>query len=217
MSLIPEDEQEHLRELFKDKLSNSVKLLLFTSSQGPCEYCGVAQELVKEVSGLSGGVVSYEVRSLEGDRLARDYGVSLAPTLVLLGDKDYRVRFVGLPAGYEFGALIDDIIDVSRRSSRLSPSTKSALDRIKEEVEIKVFVTPSCPYCPKAVRLAHMFAMENNNIWGYMIEALEFPDLANKYNVMSVPHVVINDSYYFVGAYPEPLFLQHVLRAVGLK
>lgn len=56
--------------------------------------------------------------------------------------------------------------------------------------------------------------MENDNIVGDMIEAIEFPELANKYGVMSVPHIVVNDEYEFIGAYPEPQFLQQIIKAL---
>ncbi|MGC8613671.1 MAG: thioredoxin family protein, partial [Conexivisphaera sp.] len=52
-------------------------------------------------------------------------------------------------------------------------------------------------------------------IRGIMVEAMEFPSLAEKYEVMSVPHIVINDSYTFIGALPEPMFLEHVMRAAS--
>ncbi|MEM4705376.1 MAG: thioredoxin family protein, partial [Candidatus Nitrosocaldus sp.] len=71
-----------------------------------------------------------------------------------------------------------------------------------------------CPDCPKMVRLAHQFAMESDYITAHMIESIEFPQLANRYNVMAVPKVVINDRIEFEGAVPEPYFAQYVLAAL---
>jgi predicted DsbA family dithiol-disulfide isomerase len=59
-----------------------------------------------------------------------------------------------------------------------------------------------------------MFALENENVVGDMIESLEFPHLANKYNVMAVPKVVINEVLAFEGAVPEHIFLEYVLHAL---
>ena len=68
---------------------------------------------------------------------------------------------------------------------------------------IQVFVTPTCPYCPQAVNLAHRLAVENDLITADMVEVTEFPHLATKYHVMGVPRTVISDMIHFDGAVPE--------------
>lgn len=214
MGLISKEDKEYIREVFSSKLVNPVTIMVFISEKSPCEYCKDTIELVNEVSSLS-DKLSVEVYMLEDDdKIARTYRIDKVPAIIFKGEKVYNMRFFGIPSGYEFGTFIDDIIDISKGSSRLSPPTKSKLKEINEKVHIQVFVTPTCPYCPRAVRLAHQFAMENDNIIGDMIEAMEFPELANKYGVMSVPHIVINEKFEFIGAYPEPQFLQQVLRAL---
>ncbi|MEM2268296.1 MAG: thioredoxin family protein, partial [Thermoplasmata archaeon] len=87
------------------------------------------------------------------------------------------------------------------------------LDQIDSPIRIQVFVTPTCPYCPKAVRVAHKFAQYNENVIGEMIESIEFPDWADKFGVSSVPHIVINEDVQFVGAYPEENFIEFVMEA----
>jgi len=213
MSLISEEDKGYIREVFSSKLTNPVTIIVFITESGACEYCKDTVRLANEVASLS-DKVDVEVYSLEKDvEKAKEYGIDKAPAITFKGDRIYNVRFFGIPAGYEFSAFIDDIIDISRRGTRLSPMTKSKLKEIRERIHIQVFVTPTCPYCPRAVRLAHQFAMENDNIVGEMVEAMEFPELANKYGVMSVPHIVINDEFEFIGAYPEPQFLQQIFRA----
>ena len=80
-----------------------------------------------------------------------------------------------------------------------------------------VFVTPTCPYCPIAVRASHRFAILNKNIYGDMIEALEFNKLADKYGVFAVPKIVINDKVEFEGAMPDSFLLSKILEALGRK
>ncbi|MGC8556138.1 MAG: protein disulfide oxidoreductase [Conexivisphaera sp.] len=215
MTLIPEREQEYIRDVFKEKLKGPVVLEAYLSKGGECVYCGEALELVKELSELGNGLVSYEAHYVEDEpRIFEENRVLGPPTIrVRAPGAPYYAAFSGLPAGYEFGALLEDILDASRGSPRLSPTTVEKLRSVDRELEIMVFVTPTCPYCPRAVRMAHMFAMANPRIRGVMVEALEFPELAEKHSVMSVPHIVINDSYTFIGALPEPMFLEHVLRA----
>lgn len=214
MGLISEEDRSYIKEVFASKLVNPATIMVFISEKTSCEYCKDTVELVNEVASLS-EKLNAEVYTLEGNaEVAKTYRIDKVPAITFRGEKVYNMRFFGIPSGYEFSAFIDDIIDVSRRSSRLSPPTKSKLKEIDKNVHIQVFVTPTCPYCPRAVRLAHQFAMENDNIIGDMVEAMEFPELANKYGVMSVPHIIINEEFEFIGAYPESQFLQQVFRAL---
>ena len=62
--------------------------------------------------------------------------------------------------------------------------------------------------------MAHRLALANPNITADMVEATEFPELANKYNVRGVPRVVINDESHFEGALPEEMYVDEILKAV---
>ena len=77
-------------------------------------------------------------------------------------------------------------------------------------------MTPTCPYCTQAVRLAHKFAIESDLITADMVEAIEFPHLSNRYGVHGVPRTVINEEFHQEGAAPEPLVLAKLLEAAGL-
>lgn len=68
-----------------------------------------------------------------------------------------------------------------------------------------------------AARLAHKMAVETPHIKADVIEATEFPHLAQKYRVMGVPKVVINEKIQFMGATPESRYLQEVLRALEVQ
>lgn len=150
---------------------------------------------------------------LKDKNKAEELEIDKIPAIAVLGGKDYGIRFYGVPAGFEYTTLIEDIIMVSNKSTNLSKGTKEALALIKESIKIQVFVTLTCPYCPKAVSLAHQFAFENDRIKGEMIEATEFPQLTQKYAVMAVPKVVINEVAEFTGALPEDAFLNQILVA----
>ena len=123
----------------------------------------------------------------------KEYGIHSFPTILLHGDKEYKIIFTGIPSGYEFGSLVEDILDISARKVTLKKENLEKIMKIDKPIHIQVFVTPTCPYCPSAVRLAHKAAMANPNITGEMIEATEFPLLAQKYYIMGVPKTVIND------------------------
>lgn len=214
MPILHEHDRRAVRSRLEGKLEKKVTMNVFTQ-EFECQYCREMRELTEELAELADGKIKVNVYDFEKDaKLAANWRVDKIPALLIHGEKEYNVRFFGLPAGYEFMALLDDLIDVSRGYSRLSPAVREKVREIDKPVHIQVFVTPTCPYCPRAVRTAHQMAIENERVTADMVEAIEFPHLANKYDVMAVPKVVINDKIMFEGALPEQHFLEHVLMAL---
>ncbi|MDJ0270257.1 MAG: thioredoxin family protein [Aigarchaeota archaeon] len=213
MVVLREKEKNIVRSKFEKELVDNVRLVVFTQ-EFECEYCNMTRELVEELAALT-DKIKVEIYDFEKDsEKARRWGVDKVPALLIFGKRENGIRYFGIPSGYEFASLLEDIVDVSRGGSRLSQATKEKLKSVTKPVHIQVFVTPTCPYCPGAVRIAHQMALENENIVADMIESLEFPYLANRYQVMAVPKVVINDVISFEGALPEAHFLEHVMLAV---
>ena len=212
MAFLDEGLRHQLQNEFRT-LSQPVKLVVFTDERA-CDYCRETRQLAEEITSLSDklSAETYDLRR-DADQVG-EFRIDKAPAIVVINGKDYGIRYFGIPSGYEFGSLIEDILDVSRGDSGLKPETKAALTKITEPVHFQVFVTPTCPYCPGAVRLAHRMAMENDLIRADMVEASEFPQLSNRYNVMAVPRTVINDDHYFEGALPEAAFLAATLQAL---
>lgn len=212
MALLQDKDREYLKNEFL-KLKNDVKLILFTQEQD-CTYCNDEKMLVDELASLSSKIkveqYDYAAQSDKKDH----YKIDKFPALIIEGAKDYGIRYYGIPAGYEFASVIEDIMDVSEGVTNLSENSKTKLKTINKPVRIQVFVTPSCPYCPKAVRTAHKIAIENEFVTADMVEATEFPDVSNKYSVQSVPKTVVNDNVEFVGALPEDQFIDSVLSAL---
>ncbi len=205
---------EEVRKMFRN-LEGSVTLRFFKPS-GECRFCEDTEKIVEILSSLS-DKISYEIHE-EGSSLANKFNVDMFPALLVHGEREYNIRFFGIPAGYEFGALIEDIIDVSRGKPSINENLAKIVEKIGRRVRIMVFVTPTCPYCPLAVRAAHKLAMINPLIAGDMIEALEFEELANRYSVYAVPKNVIKvngeDALEFEGAAPDPYFIAQIFKAL---
>lgn len=214
MPMISERDKEQIKKMFAGKLSNSVTLVNFTQ-EFECQYCKENREIVEELATLSDKISVETYDFLKDQAKAKQLGVDKIPATVVLGERDYHVKYYGVPGGYEFTSLIDDIIDASQGTTRLSESTRQKLKTIDKPVHIQVFITPTCPYCPAAVRTAHQFAMENQLIRADMIESMEFPELSNRYSVMAVPKIVINENVEFEGAMPEQIFLSKVEEALS--
>jgi glutaredoxin-like protein len=123
----------------------------------------------------------------------------------------HPIKFYGIPSGYEFTTLMEDIVDLSNGKTDLPAEVVNDLKKVTWPVHIQVFITPTCPYCPAAVRTAHRFALLNENIRADMIEAIEFPHLAQKYQVRGVPRSVINETLRVDGAVSESKYLEQIL------
>ncbi len=217
MSLLQEADQKHLREQF-EALETPVKLVMFTQEM-ECQYCRETRQISEEVASLSDNI-SVEVYDFVRDQeIVEQYNINKIPAIAVVrgGEqpKDYGIRLYGIPSGYEFSSLIENIMMVSSGESGLSAETKAWVQGLEEPVHMQVFVTPTCPYCPQAVIMAHQLAMESDLITADMVEAIEFPDLSNKYHVQGVPRTVINDNFYMEGAAPEPMLLGKLQEAVA--
>ena len=214
MSLIPEEHKEHVRSELEEKLEKPVTIVMFTQ-EIECQSCAQTRRLLTEFAALS-NKISLEVYDFVADAAkAKEYGVDKVPAIIVLGEKDYGVRFYGLPYGYEFQTFLEGVISVSTGKTDLSEETKKKLKEIKKPVRIQVFVTLTCPYCPMVASLAYKFATENDMVKADVVEVSEFPHLGVKYAIMGVPKTVINEKTEFVGAFPEDLFLEHIILAAA--
>lgn len=210
--MIPEAHKKPLEEELKEKLEKPVKIVVFTQ-EVECPYCAQTRSLVEELAALN-SKIAVEVYDFVADSSkAQEYGVDKLPAVAIMGEKDYGIRFYGMPYGYELQTLLDAIITVSKGKTDLSERVREKLKTIKVPVHIQVFVTLTCPYCSVAAVLAYKFAMENDFIRADVVEVSEFPHVGLKYGVMGVPKTVINERVEFIGAVPEEIFLEHVLLA----
>lgn len=219
--LLDDSISKQVREIFQ-QIDQPVEVLFFGQKED-CQYCGETRQLVEEVTALS-DQLSVKTYDLDADiTLAQQYGVDKAPMLVMLAKNgaesvDYGIRYSGIPSGHEFSSLIHDLIRISKRDSGLSQQTRDLLKDVKEPVHMMVFVTPTCPYCPQAVLLAHQMAQESPYVTAEMVEATEFPELSNRYNVSGVPQTTINfGAGTVVGAVPETHLIAEIQRALGNK
>ena len=213
MGLIKEAQQKQLKEVFEG-LDGEVKLIVFTQEM-ECQYCEQNRELMEDVAALS-DKISVEVHDFVSDKdEVEKYQIDKIPATVVEGSKDYGIRFFGIPAGYEFTSLVNSIMSVSKGETDLSEETKKALGELKAPIHIQVYITLTCPYCPIAVEMAHKLAIESDLVKADMVEASEFPHLTQKYSVMAVPRVIINEDTQVEGALPEEDFVENVMKAAS--
>src|SRR5215213_6920483 len=147
-------------------LTHDVTLLFFTQTIGAPDTILIARQVVDEVASLSDRISVEEVNLVLDRERSAGFGIDRIPAIVLLRDgADTRMRFLGAPAGYEFSSLVESIALAGSDDSGLSDDSKQVIaENAKTPIEIRVFVTPTCPHCPRAVTLAHRMAVESPNI-----------------------------------------------------
>ncbi len=213
MSLLNQQVAEHVKQELA-YLAGPVRLVTFTQEFG-CDYCTETRQLAEEVAQLS-DQLTVEVYDFVADKeKAEELSIDKIPAIAAIGVEDYGVRFYGIPSGYEFTSLLHAIKLVAAGKPELSAGTLKELARITEPVHMQVFITPTCPYCPQSVVLAHQMAVASPMVRADMVEAQEFPHLSNKYQVMGVPRTVINETTHLEGAAPESMVMDKLREALN--
>lgn len=214
MAILSDQNRADVREHF-DGMNGDVTITLFTSDD--CQFCEDAVELNRELADLS-DQITFEVHDLDSEaaRAIEADRHGGGPVTVLTDGDVEGVQYFGIPSGQEFGTYVRDIVTVATGETGLDEGIRAGLAEIDEPVNIKVFVTPTCPHCPRAVETAHRFAIENPHVTAEMIQSQEFMALAQEFGVRGVPQITVNDGAgQFVGAQPEGQFLDQVKQALA--
>lgn len=196
--MFTEEIKQQLRDILAT-LKDDVQIRFL--SDGKCPSCADAKEFIETLVSLSDKLHLEQIDHAE-----------LVPAFELTATAypDVSIRFHGIPGGHEINSFLQTIIELSTQASELPEDMLKRLKNIDRPTDIKVFVTLGCPHCPGAVSKAHRLAMENPLIKSQMIEAQTFYELSEKYNVSSVPKVVINETFEFVGNQPIEKFLEGI-------
>jgi glutaredoxin-like protein len=213
MALLDDDITRNVKEMLAD-LPGTVTLTVFTDDQH-CDYCKEIVQLVNEVAATSDSVSVQQFEIHRDSEQAQALNIERAPAIAILGARDYGLRFYGIPSGYEFSTLLHAIQRAASGQSELDSATKSYLASLSKPVDYQVFVTPTCPYCPRSAVLAMEMAVESPMVFANVVESAEFPNLANQFSVMGVPLTVINGTERVEGAAPPNMIVDAIRKAVA--
>lgn len=213
MALLNDEIVRNVTEMLSD-LTNDVRLVVFTTKNG-CEYCKEIVQLAEEVAATSAKLTAEVYDFDKAPDKAKAFNITMAPAIAIVGQRDYGLRYYGIPSGHEFSTLLYGIQRASLGRSDLDPQTMNFLGGLNEPVNIQVFVTPTCPYCPRAAILAYEMAVASDKVVADVVESMEFPDLANHFNVMGVPLSVVNGKERVEGAAPPPMIVNAIRAALS--
>jgi|SRR6516225_617548 alkyl hydroperoxide reductase subunit AhpF len=150
MALLSPETQAEIKKIFEE-LAGDVRLLLFTQRDSPliipgqdCPSCKDTRTLLEEVAALSEKLHLEVYEGPADSEIAREHGINRLPALIMTAEGVRgKVRYFGLPSGYEFSVLLGSLVDVSKAETDLSEDTMNVLDALDKDLHFQVFVTPT--------------------------------------------------------------------------
>lgn len=205
---IPEESRSYLAQLFKG-LKAPVELRLFSKKGVNEEFTGFTRKFIVDLARLSDKITLAEADADSPE--AKERGATESPTILVAPDR-FDIRFTGAPAGEEGRSFIETIALCSLGTSGLRQTSRDLLAKLTEKRQVRVFVSPTCPYCPGQVVNAVRAAIERPELVSVQtVEISENRDLAQRFNVGSVPHTVIDDTLSVLGLEPEERFIAELV------
>lgn len=218
-ALIQDQQKAQLKRTFRKDLKADVELRLFTQRPSPiavpgreCRYCVETQQMMEELVDLSPKLHLETVDVYAQPDLAKDEAITRVPAIAFGEKGKARLRYFGIPMGYQLSVIVENIKTISRGVSPLSIATRKGLRAINQPVHIQVFVIPTDTDCPGVARLAHALALENEYITADVVEIQEFQALAQQYGIKSVPMTVVNEFTQIAGLVSEQEFVEKILQ-----
>ena len=200
---------KQLRQTF-DRMPREIPLYLFVSPGQDDVFVQASRQIIRAFRELT-PKISVKEYSL-GHELATQWGVDSSPTLLIDPDH-YNIRWLGAPMGEEGRSFLEAMILIGMGKSGMSDQSLGVVKQIDTPRHLKVFVSPTCPYCPQQVVNGLRAAIEQpDHISLEVIDIQSRPDLAEKYEAHSVPQAYANDVLIGQGAQQEEVFMSSLLK-----
>ena len=187
------------------KMPNDIPLLLFTEKGREDVFAQANRQVIRAFRELTDKITLREY-DLNHD-LARKYNVSVAPTLVIAPDR-YHIQWIGAPMGEEARTFLELLMLVGSGNSNASDQSLKVLERIEDPRQVKVFISPSCPYCPQQAVNGVKAAVARPDLVSLELVDIQCrPDIAQQYGAHSVPMAFANETLIGQGAQAEEVFM----------
>ncbi len=211
MSMFDEETREALIELFNSFPKKVTNYLVVAHSKSECETCSEAEKLARELMGLARDKLEFKIIHRDSEE-ARKLKPRYVPAWIF-ESPNYNVRYYGLPAGQEFPPFIYLQQYIATGRVKLPKNIVDEAKSIETDLNVKIFVTPECPYCPLVVDALNQVGLVNGRVLVETIEAVELPWEADKYRVFYVPAIIISDVERIDGYVPPDVLIKILKRA----
>jgi thioredoxin reductase (NADPH) len=193
-----------LEKLFQN-MPNQIPLFLFTEPGVNEPFISGARQVIRLIREMTSQVT---LREFGLDHaLAKKWKATSSPT-ILFDPEHFQIRWLGAPVGEEGKTFVAALQMMGFRATGLSQDSLKILQKIREPRALKIFVSPTCPYCPQQAVNAFKAAVEKPDLISLeIIDIQANPDLARQYGAQSVPQTFADGKRIAMGAQPEELFL----------
>ena len=200
---------KQLRQTF-EKMPNDIPLYLFVGHEQDDVFVQACRQVIRAFRELTPRITVKEFYL--DHEMAAKWHVESSPTLLIDPDK-YNIRWMGAPMGEEGRSFLEAMILVGMGESGLSDQSRPVVQRIDSPRDVKIFVSPTCPYCPQQVVNGLKAAIEAPQ-WVSLeiVDIQSRPDLAERYGAHSVPQAFANDVLIGQGAQQEEVFMSSLLK-----
>ncbi len=197
-------------------MSKPVRLVLFMSDTG-CEACPDMLELARAIKGKF-DKIALETYDLIMDRDKSElYGVKFVPSLVVQGGDGKVVKFYGMIEDVFLDILLSTIDAISHGKIWFPHDVERALTHLTNDVSVRVFVDSDCVQCRPVAETAIGLGLESKLISTSIFVASDFPELVKRYNITELPKTIFGENLHLDGHVTEPVFLEMIFQAEGLK
>lgn len=182
--LLSEDMKAQLRTLFERMQGNAILKLYLDKREISRELESYMRELASISNNLAVDVADVNASS------------DFAPCVKVccVDGTETGLAFHGVPGGHEFSSFVLGIYNAIGPGQPIDEKTRERIGAISKPTDIKVLVSLSCTMCPDTVVSAQHIAAKNKNITAEIYDIHHFEKIRQKYNVMSVPCILINDT-----------------------
>jgi len=203
--MFSDSERQALEQRFSSMVDPVTLLVFADDGLISSQLVGLAKAMAATTQKLTA-----DVQAADGGRNPRMRELRLEhwPVVLPITPGFNRIRYYGVPAGYEIAPWVEGLVELSASKTGLTPKAKEALATVRRKANIKVFVLPSCHFCPIVAKHAYRAAIESKNVSVDIIDTQMFPDLATRHAVMGVPKVILNDNLDITGAMDEAEFFE---------
>ena len=201
--ILPQEVQADLKALFA-AVPHKIPVYLFSRKEESQAGIQTAVRLMRAFQEVT-DKIEFKEYDLS-HRQAKKWNVSRSPTLVF-DPARYKIHYLGVPLGEEGRTLVETMILIGLRASQVNEESRKVLKKLDGPRQVRVFVTPTCPYCPQQAVNAVKAAIERPDLVSVEIVDTSFnPDLTEKYSAFSVPQTYANEVFIAKGAQPMELF-----------
>ncbi|RXZ70029.1 FAD-binding protein [Fusobacterium necrophorum] len=194
-----------------ERFEKSVQLVVIQDPEKP-EKSAEMLSLVKEIASASEKIQVQQYQKGENPEMEAKIQANFLPVVAFLNDKgEYaRIKYAVVPGGHELTSFLLALYNVAGPGQAVNEEITKKSAQIEEGVNLKIGVSLTCTKCPETVQSAQRIAIENPNVDIEVVDVFGFQDFKKKYDIMSVPAVVMNDKDLFFGQKDIPALLDDI-------